>query len=181
MILWRWPKTNRLPDISPAKMGLFWISRGLQFGVCDHDKPRASPNKAREGDHLYRREKELGRATVNKESKAESLPGKKRSLSSFFGALLSSWGVTALPSGLLTLFNWGLFINFLQWVRNLGSTRRGNPSVPFGIAWVTCWHVDGGRAGPEGPSWLYPCDCVLMRKAGEDSTESLSCLLYAVG
>jgi len=39
--------------------------------------------------------------------------------------------------------------------------------------------MDGGWAGPEVPGWLYPCDCILMRKAGEeDSSESLSCPLY---
>ena len=65
MILWYWPKTNRLQDISPAKIGLFWISRQLKFGVCDHDKPHGSPHMAREGDHLYRGEKEVGSATVN--------------------------------------------------------------------------------------------------------------------
>ena len=38
----------RLPDISPAKVGLFGISRKLQFKVCNHGKPHASPCKASE-------------------------------------------------------------------------------------------------------------------------------------
>ena len=53
-------ETNRLPDISPAKMGLFGISRELQF---------SSSCRARE-EHLYGGEKEVERATVNKESMA---------------------------------------------------------------------------------------------------------------
>ena len=38
-----WPQTNALPGISPAKMGLFRISKELQFWVCNHDEPHAGP------------------------------------------------------------------------------------------------------------------------------------------
>ena len=51
---------------------------------------------AREGDHLYRGEKEVGRAVVNRVhdfSLAESLPG-KRSLSSSCWVLLLSQGMS---------------------------------------------------------------------------------------
>ena len=46
---------------------LFRISRELQpwFRVCNHDEPLASPLTEREGDHLYREDKEVGRAVVN--------------------------------------------------------------------------------------------------------------------
>ena len=54
-----------IPDISPAKMGLFEMSRELQFGLCNHGKPHASPHKARE-EHFYREEKEFRMATVNR-------------------------------------------------------------------------------------------------------------------
>ena len=37
-----WPEINRLPFISPAKMGLFGFSKELQFRVCNHGKPHAS-------------------------------------------------------------------------------------------------------------------------------------------
>ena len=37
-----WHETNRLPDIPPVKMGLFRISRELQFKVCNYDEPHAS-------------------------------------------------------------------------------------------------------------------------------------------
>ena len=101
---------NSLPDISPAKMGLFRSRRELQFGVSNHSKLLASPSMAREGEHIYRGEKEVGRAIVNRVhgfSLAESSPGRKRSLSFSCCALLSSQGMRALPSGLPTLFNWG--------------------------------------------------------------------------
>ena len=39
---------HRLPDISPAKMGLFRISKELQFGICNHGEPHASPHTAKE-------------------------------------------------------------------------------------------------------------------------------------
>ena len=48
-------------------MGLFGISKILQYGVCNHDEPRASPPQQGE-EGSYRREKEVGRAIVNKES-----------------------------------------------------------------------------------------------------------------
>ena len=73
-------------------MGLFRISRELQFGVCNHGEPRASPLTAREGELFYREEKEVGRALVNRVhglSLAELLPGKE---SSFF--VLSSVTIT---------------------------------------------------------------------------------------
>ena len=37
-----WPGINKLPFISPAKMGLFGFSKELQFRVCNHGKPHAS-------------------------------------------------------------------------------------------------------------------------------------------
>lgn len=58
---WRyWPKTNGLPDISSTKMNLFGISKKLQYWICYHCKPYASPSRAREG---------RGRGLVNKKSK----------------------------------------------------------------------------------------------------------------
>ena len=82
-----WPETNRLLEISSAKMDLFEIGRELKFGVCSHGKPHASPHTARKGERFYGREgrgvEEVGRALVNRVHAfllAESLPGKKRSL-----------------------------------------------------------------------------------------------------
>ena len=88
-------------------MGLFGISRELQFRFCKHDEPRTSSRMAREGERFYRGENEVGRALVNRVygfSLAQSLPGKK-SLSSSCAALLSSQGVRAPASGLPTLFH----------------------------------------------------------------------------
>ena len=51
-------------DISLAKMGLFGISGELQFRVCNHGKPCASPHMAREEEHCNREEKEAGKVIV---------------------------------------------------------------------------------------------------------------------
>ena len=77
-------QTNRLPDISPGKMGLFLISRELQFGVCNHGetyKVAVSPLVAREGECFYRGENKVGRVIINKESMAFHWlsPSKERS------------------------------------------------------------------------------------------------------
>ena len=53
---------NRVSDISPAKMGLFRISRELQFEVCICGEPSVSPQSARAGEHFYRGEEEVGMA-----------------------------------------------------------------------------------------------------------------------
>ena len=56
------------PVISPTKMDLFRISKELQFRVCKHGEPCASPRIAREEKLYYRRKEEVGKAIVNKES-----------------------------------------------------------------------------------------------------------------
>ena len=61
---------------------------------------------AREGEHFYREEKELGRAVVNKESMAfHWLSPSREEEESSCGALLSSQGERAPPAGLPTVFN----------------------------------------------------------------------------
>ena len=52
-----------MSDISSAKMGLFRISRELQFEVCICEEPSVSPQSARAGEHFYRGE-EIGRALL---------------------------------------------------------------------------------------------------------------------
>ena len=39
---WSLPEINRWPDISPAKMGFFRISKELQCGVCNYGGPHTS-------------------------------------------------------------------------------------------------------------------------------------------
>jgi len=56
--LLHWPKTNRRPGISPAKMGFFRVSRELQFGICNQGEPHVSPHSTRGGPCFYREEKE---------------------------------------------------------------------------------------------------------------------------
>ena len=46
-----WPKTIRLPDIYPTKMGLLMVSKELWFGM--YKEPYARSHKAREGEHFY--------------------------------------------------------------------------------------------------------------------------------
>lgn len=46
-------------------MGLFKTSKELQFEVCSHGKLHPSPQAVREEEHFYRKEQEVGRATVN--------------------------------------------------------------------------------------------------------------------
>ena len=58
-------KKNRLPDISQAKIGLFRISRNL--GCATMESRMQVPSKE---ESLYREEKEVGRAIVNKGSTA---------------------------------------------------------------------------------------------------------------
>lgn len=81
-----WPKTNRLPAIPLAMMGLFRIRRELKFRVSNHGKAHASPHRAREGERFYWGGEGSSRAIVKKESKAfhwlSPLPGKKAGLSS---------------------------------------------------------------------------------------------------
>ena len=69
--------------VSPAKMGLFRMSREFQFGVCKHEKPRKVPSK--NGG-----EKEVGRAVLNRVhsfSLAELLP-KNRPSFFFLGSVM---------------------------------------------------------------------------------------------
>lgn len=66
-----------------------WITRELQFRVCNHAEPHASLHVAREGEHFNREEKEVGRPIVDKESMIfHWLSVKKRSISSPYWALL---------------------------------------------------------------------------------------------
>ena len=48
-------------------MGLFRISRELQFGICNHDEPHSSQGKE---NAFTEGETEVGRAVINKESLA---------------------------------------------------------------------------------------------------------------
>ena len=47
-------------------MGLFRISRELQFSLHNNGEPCASPHTARERDCFHREEKGIGRAVVNR-------------------------------------------------------------------------------------------------------------------
>ena len=94
--------------MSPAKLDLFRISRKLQFGICNHGEPCASPCMAREGEYFYRLEKEGGRAIGNRVHGFpldDSLPETKRSLSFFCWALLWLQDLRDSLFSLQTVFN----------------------------------------------------------------------------
>ena len=55
-----WPEINRLPHISPGKMGLFRISKELQFWVCNHDEPHAGPPAQGKEDAFIGRKRKFG-------------------------------------------------------------------------------------------------------------------------
>ena len=107
---------NSLPDISPAELGSFGISRELQFEVCNYGEPCAGLHTQRKGQHFNEKERELGeqlplvKKKAHGSSLAESLPGKKRGFSSSSWALLSSQDRRVSPSCLSTLFNWGFCV-----------------------------------------------------------------------
>lgn len=48
-----------MPDISPTKVGLFVISRELQFWVCNHSEECASPYRPDKGRILLKEENEV--------------------------------------------------------------------------------------------------------------------------
>ena len=107
-----WSKINSRPDISPAKMSIFGISRELRFEVYNHGEPCERPCTGKEGGCFYRGEKEagvwvgvgLGRQKVHGLSLTESLCEKRPGLPFFSWDLPFSLGVRAL-AGLLTPFN----------------------------------------------------------------------------
>lgn len=85
-------------------MGLFRISRELQFGVCNHSESHASP---REGD---RGEREIGRAVVNKEAMGFHWRSPCQERGDFLLPVeLCYCYVRAPPSGHSTLFIWDFY------------------------------------------------------------------------
>ena len=104
-----WPKTNRLPAISLAMMGLFRIRRELKFRVSNHGKAHASPHRAREGERFYWGGEGSWRAIVKKESKAFHWlsPCQERKRVFLLISFAIASGLETSLSGLPTLFNWG--------------------------------------------------------------------------
>ena len=90
-----WPKTSRLLDISPEKMGLFRIRGELQLRACNRGEPCSSSHVARGGEHFYKEEKEIETAVANRVhgfSLTESLlKGRIFVLSVGLGCHLRAW------------------------------------------------------------------------------------------
>ena len=110
-----WSETNRLPDISPARMGLFGLSGKLQFGVCNHGNLHTICHMVREREHFYIMKKKDGRAI------AKSLwlfTAFARKEGTFF-LLLGSTIITEYEGSPLLfsqLYQRFLFINFLHFL-----------------------------------------------------------------
>ena len=144
-----WPKTNRLPVISPAKMGLFGISRELQFRVCNHGEPHASPHVAREGGG-----KGSWEAVINKESLCFNWLSSCQDWEDSFFFLLGSAIVAGCGSSLSDLpapFNWGFcLLIFYRGIIALWPLARGLRLLPcrawtwMGLCfWGCCYRAWG--------------------------------------
>lgn len=72
-----WPKTNTLPDISSAMMGLSGIRILLQFGVCNHKQSSSRQGKENKFVGWKRSWKGYNKQRVLSFSLAESLTGKR--------------------------------------------------------------------------------------------------------
>ena len=105
-----WPKTGRLPVISPEKIGLLRISKELHFGSANivnhmHIPPlQGKKNTFIEGKNEH---EGCSKWRVHGFSLAESLPRKKWNLCSSHWSQPSSQGMGTPPAGLPFLFNWG--------------------------------------------------------------------------
>ena len=109
------PKINQLPGISTARMSLFVISRELQFGVCNHGEPHASPWIAREE---HRGKKEVWRAVAESRAFHWLKPSAKKEGESFsfqMGSAILA-GHESACSGFQTLCNWGFSLLTFLWV-----------------------------------------------------------------
>ena len=120
-------------------------------------------------EHTFIKKRKLGgvssKQRIHGLSLAEPLPGKNRNLSSSSLALLWSQGMSALPSGLPALFNWGFCLMFYIPLSGLS---------PRGTRWITwiqesvsrvCWHKD----------WLAVPDSVLSSNVEESSSGGVFC------
>ena len=111
---------KEVSDNFPAKINLF--NRGLHFGVWNHGKPHASAPLTWEGEQFHKEEKEIGRATVNKEAMVFLWPSPCLQR----GFLLPCWDLLQLqrvrtPSSGFPPTYRGLWLSFLfySWEKTL--------------------------------------------------------------
>ena len=156
---WKLFTWNRLPDFSPAKMGLFRISIELQFGVCKHGKPYAIPC-------MTGKEKKGGRAIVNKESIVfhwQSSSQERKEVFLLSVELCCHYRIWDSPSsGLPVIFNWYFCsLNFLHfplliktflWKHHWSRFRFSifsdflSINVRKALFWVLCLTLEGDSA-----------------------------------
>ena len=118
-----WPKTNRLPDISPEKIDFilffFRFSRESQCRVCHHSHPCASPHMSKEEETFTDGKRQLGEPEWTKNP--QILTGwvlSRRGVFLFLYELCSPCRVWKLPS----LFKCGFFWLILQMSLNTFSS-----------------------------------------------------------
>ena len=61
-----WSEVNRLSGISTANVGLFGISRELQFRVCHHGETCANPRTGRSKNAFIEGKRKLGRLSKHR-------------------------------------------------------------------------------------------------------------------
>lgn len=140
------------------------LAENCGLGIFSHGKPHASSHVTGE-EAYFNKEKEAGgvysKQRIHGFSLAECLLGKKKSLSSSCLALLWSQGMSALPSGLPALFNWGFCLMFyisLFWLRAFSSlVAQGESCESKSLFLRVCWHKD----------WLAVPDRVLSSSVEE--------------
>ena len=136
-----WPETNRLPDFSPAEVSIFRFSAGLQFGVCNHGDPCASPQKNEKKNFFFFFLFFLGPQPWDTEVPrlgVESKPqGWKQSC---------SCRPTPQPQ---EHWLWAAPVTYAAACGNAGSlTHRVRPGMELAFSWIlvrllTCWATTG--------------------------------------
>lgn len=111
-----WPETNRLPDISPARMALLWIRKELQFRSSTLVDTCRDPQTAGKENILW--EKGSWRTRLNKGSMAFHWMSfcchERKSVFFLLGFAINYLRAWGFPSGLPTLFNWGFHLLVLH-------------------------------------------------------------------
>lgn len=127
-----WPKTNRLPDISAAKIFFCGggISRELKFRACNHDK---SPSGKGRETPLQRGERSEV-AVEKKESMAfhwlNSYQERRGAFHPPDGSAISR-GHKSTPSDLSSLFNWALNLSIFYTSKSPLGLREPSMIIPF--------------------------------------------------
>ena len=130
-----WPKTNRLPDISAAKISFLGISKELKFRACNHDK---SPSGKGRGTLLQRGERSE-EVVENKESMALhwlNSHQERRGACLLPNGSAISRGHKSTPSDLSSLFDWALSLSVFFTSKSPLGLREPSMIIPCVTAWL---------------------------------------------